>query len=297
MLKIQLEELEIFITVSKSGSFTKAADALSITSSVVSKTVKKLENKLKTTLFNRTTRKVILTQEGEWLLSQANSLIQQAYNIESHLGDKHGAPAGKLTVDAATPFALHALGPLIAGFNSLHPDITITLQASESIIDLIDRKVDVAIRIGELEDSSLKARKLGECFRYLYASPDYLAKHGKPKNVSQLSQHMCLGFDKPQKLNTWPIASGDEELTKIQPSAYADSGETLKQLAIKGCGIVCISSFTAEEDVEAGRLVTVLEKQTVKIPIPVYAVFYSDNEVNNRLRCFLDYISEHIVLS
>ena len=116
MLKIQLEELEIFITVVDSGNFSKAANVLGITSSVVSRTIKKLENKLATTLFNRTTRKVHLTQEGEWLYNNAYKMIVQANNIESYLGDKQREPKGKLIIDAATPFSIHAIGPLIAGF-------------------------------------------------------------------------------------------------------------------------------------------------------------------------------------
>lgn len=296
VLKIQLDEIEVFVSAVDLGNYVSAANALNITSSVVSRTIKKLERKLNTTLFNRTTRKIYLTQEGQWLYDNINSVIAQVQSVESYFNDETRQPAGKLIIDAATPFTLHAIGPLIAGFNQLYPDITITLQSSESRIDLIDHGVDVAIRIGELEDSSLRAKKLGDCFRQIYAAPKYINIYGYPKKASQLKQHACLGFSQEDVLNTWPLADGSEKKMKITPRILADSGETLRQLAIKGCGVVCISSFTAKDDVLAGNLVPVLEKQTIKIPIPVYAVFYAKAGINRRLRCFLDYVSENIRL-
>jgi len=296
MLKIQLEELETFVAVAKSGNFSNAADVLNITSSVVSRTIKKLEQKLQTTLFNRTTRKVIITQEGVWLLKNANEILEKTNNIENYLGEKGRHPSGRLVIDGAAPFILHAISPLIANFNELYPDISLVMHSNESNIDLIDRKVDVAIRIGELEDSTLKARKLGECFRRIYASPGYILNKGSPINSSQLDKHTCLGFIKPEKLNTWPVSNDDEKMIKIIPNIVADNGETLRQLAINDCGIACLSSFTVKEDVAEGRLVPLLDQQIINHPIPIYAVFYSDNAINKRLHCFLDFISKHISL-
>lgn len=295
MLKIKLEELEIFDSVVKNGSFIKAAEQINVASSVVSRTIKKLEIKLETTLFNRTTRRVFLTQEGQWLLDKASDLINQAQSVESFLLDKHQPPSGTITVDAATPFAIHAIAPLIANFNRVYPKLRVILQSNESNVDLIARKVDIAIRIGQLEDSSLKARKLGDAYRALYASPEYIQEFGAPKNAEELKKHKCLGFIKPQKLNVWPIFNPHEQGTKVTPSTFADNGETIKQLAVNGCGIACISSFTVIEDVKLGRLLPVLSDKIIDQPIPILAVFYSNNEMNNRLRCFLDYLVEHVV--
>ncbi|KGJ96679.1 LysR substrate-binding domain-containing protein [Thalassotalea sp. ND16A] len=132
----------------------------------------------------------------------------------------------------------------------------------------------------------LKARKLGECYRKLFASPEYIEIHGYPECVSQLQNHSCLGFAKHENLNIWALAGDDDKFIKISPSTLADNGETLKQLAVQGCGIACISSFTANEDVLLGRLIPLLEEHTIKQPIAIYAVFYSANAMNNRLRCF-----------
>lgn len=295
MLKIQLEELEVFVAAVNSGSFTRAADVLGVTSSVVSRTVKKLEDKLSTTLFNRTTRKIHVTQEGEWLLIHARKMLSDARHIEHFLGAKDSEPAGELVVDAATPFSLHALGPLIKGFNGQFPKVRVTLQSNESNIDLLERRVDLAIRIGELQDSSLKCRRIGTSYRKLYASDDYLQARGVPGAPDELLSHDCLGFVKPARLNIWPVIVAGEPL-EITPDTLADNGETLKQLALNGCGIACLSSFTVKDEVAAGSLVQVLEAETEQQAVPIYAVFYSDNALNSRLRCFIDYISEHIQL-
>lgn len=296
MVKTEVQELEIFVAVVKHGNFSNAAEELQIAASVVSRSIQKLERKLKVKIFNRTTRKMNLTQEGEWLYLQAADIINKVADVENYLSNAHESPQGTIRIDAATPFALHAIAPVIPGFKKRFENINVILTSSEAIIDLIDRNVDVAIRIGDLRDSTLKARKLGDSYRKVYASPEYLKTHGKISKASDLVQHTCLGFLKPEKLNTWPVFTESGEWLKVRPDVVADSGETLKQLAIQGCGLACISSFTAEQDVQAGKLVCVLEEATRLVAIPIYAVFYSDNETNLRVRSFLDYLVEHIHL-
>ena len=297
MANTEVQELEIFVAVVKHGNFSKAAEELKIATSVVSRSIQKLEKKLNVKIFNRTTRKMNLTQEGEWLYQQAIDIIDKLANVESHLRNTHEYPQGTIRIDAATPFALHAIAPVIPGFKTQFEKINIVLTSSESIIDLIDRNVDIAIRIGELRDSTLKARRLGDSYRKMYASPEYLKTHGRITKVSDLTQHRCLGFLKPEKLNTWPVVTENGDWMTVKPEIIADNGETLKQLAIQGCGLACISSFTAKQDVQAGKLVCVLEEETRLVPVPIYAVFYSDNEINLRVRSFLDYLVDHIHLS
>lgn len=296
MTHTETQELEIFVAVVRYGSFSKAADRLGIAASVVSRSIRRLEDKLKVTLFIRTTRKINVTEEGEWLHEQALDILDRLAGVEAHFKETHEQPGGTLKVDAATPFTLHAVAPLIPGYRTKYKHVSVVLSSSESIVDLIERNVDVAIRIGELSDSSLKARKLGNTYRKLYASPAYLQQHGPITRPDELSKRACLGFSKPDQLNTWPLRAEDGKWIKIKPEIIADSGETLKQLAIEGCGIACISSFIAEQEVRAGRLAYVLEQDTHLVPVPIYAVYYSDNDMNLRLRSFLDYLAEHIHL-
>jgi len=297
MLKIQLDELETFNIVVKSENFSDAANTLGITPSVVSRTIKKLEHKINASLFNRTTRKNQLTQEGEWLYQYSRSIVTQTETIESYFNDQNKAPYGNLVIDAATPFSLHAIAPLIPAFQKKFPDINVILQSTESNIDLIHNKVDIAIRIGNLEDSTLKAKKLGQTTRKLYASPDYLQKNGIPKSARDLHNHLCLSFSAPEKLNIWPIQDVNGQPIHVVSSLQADNGETIKQLAIKGAGIACLSSFMTKDDVNKGLLVSVLEKQLSVQHIPIYAVYYAEKEVNKRVRSFLTYLSEHINLT
>lgn len=290
------EQLDTFVTVVKTGSFTAAADQLGQATSVISRRVKQLEQRLGVALLVRTTRSLRLTSEGEWYYQQASSILRQLAQADHFLMDRSHKPAGKLRIDSATPFILHQLVPLVSEFLALYPEIELTLDSSESFINLIEKRVDVAIRFGELTDSSLKARKLGAGFRRLLASPDYLASFGTPDTLADLAQHRCIGFSSADNLNRWPIRDPDGELYKITPYVTADSGETIRQLALHGNGIACLSGFMTQEDIRAGRLVPVLEHAREQVLMPVYAVYYSEGEANPRVRCFIDFLTQKLVL-
>ncbi|MDR7121924.1 LysR family transcriptional regulator [Rheinheimera soli] len=292
----QTEQLDTFVTVVKTGSFTAAAEQLGQATSVVSRRVKQLEQRLGVALLLRTTRSLRLTSEGEWYYQQACSILRQLSQADHFLMDRSHKPAGKLRIDSATPFILHQLVPLVSEFLALYPEIELTLDSSESFIHLIEKRVDVAIRFGELTDSSLKARKLGAGFRRLLASPEYLASFGTPDTLADLAIHRCIGFSSAETLNRWPIRDKDGELYKITPHVSADSGETIRQLALHGNGIACLSGFMTQEDIRAGRLVPVLEHLREQVLMPVYAVYYSEGEANPRVRCFIDFLTQKLVL-
>jgi DNA-binding transcriptional LysR family regulator len=292
----QTEQLDTFVTVVNAGSFTAAAEQLGQATSVISRRLKQLEQRLGVALLVRTTRSLRLTSEGEWYYQQACSILRQLQQADHFLMDRSHKPAGKLRVDSATPFILHQLVPLVAEFTALYPEIELTLDSSESIINLIEKRVDVAIRFGELTDSSLKARKLGAGFRRLLASPQYLASFGLPETVADLARHRCIGFSSVEQLNRWPVRDQNGDFYKITPAVSADSGETVRQLALHGNGIACLSGFMTQEDIRAGRLVPVLEAWREQLLMPVYAVYYSEGEANPRVRCFIDFLAQKLVL-
>lgn len=292
-MSITLEELKMFSAIVDSGGFTKAAESLDQAASVLSRRLKRLETKLNTNLLHRTTRSIRLTQEGEWLFVRANDILANIEHVETHFLDDVQAPRGVLRVDAATPYTLHGIVPLISGFKKLFPAVDIILESSESIINLVERKVDVAIRIGPLKSSSLKAKKLGTSYRGLYASPEYIARHGEPRNGLDLLNHCCLGFTRPKQLNVWPVAGENQEPLTVTPAVQADNGETLRQLALQGNGIACLSAFTVRQDVDSGLLIPLLQSKLLKIGIPVYLVYYDDKASNPRVRCFIDYLTAH----
>ncbi|MGP2978923.1 DNA-binding transcriptional regulator YafC [Serratia marcescens] len=293
-MKANSDELITFVTIVESGSFSRAAERLQQANSVVSRTVKKLESKLGVTLLNRTTRQISLTQEGENYFRQVQKVLSDMAAAENALLESRQRPQGLLRVDAATPVVLHLLTPLVAEFRERYPEMSLSLVSSENFINLIERKVDIAIRVGELTDSTLKARKLMASYRRILASPAYLAQYGAPKTVADLEHHCCIGFNDLPNLNRWPLACADGRQLEIVPGLTTNSGETQRHLCLHGNGIACLSDFMSDEDVKRGDLVPLLVGDTLPLEMPINAVYYSDSAVSNRLRSFIDFISERL---
>ena len=278
------EEIAIFVAVVESGSFSRAAEQLGQANSAVSRAVKKLESKLGVSLLNRTTRQLSLTEEGERYFRRVQVVLQESRTT----------PRGLLRVDAATPVILHFLMPLIRPFRERYPEMSLSLVSSETFINLIERKVDVAIRAGTLTDSSLRARPLFNSYRKIIASPDYLARHGTPQSVAELKHHQCLGFSEPVSLNTWPVSCCDGQLLEIESEISSNSGETLKQLCLAGNGIACLSDYMVDKEIAEGAFVELLADKRLPIEMPFSAVYYSDRAVSTRIRAFIDFLSERV---
>lgn len=213
---------------------------------------------------------------------------------ENALMESRQRPQGLLRVDAATPVVLHMLTPLVAEFRERYPEMSLSLVSSENFINLIERKVDIAIRVGELTDSTLKARKLMTSYRHVLASPAYLAQHGTPLTVEDLAHHCCIGFNDLPSLNRWPLACSDGSQLEITPGLTTNSGETQRHLCLHGNGIACLSDFMSDEDIKRGDLVPILVEATLPVAMPINAVYYSDSAVSNRLRSFIDFVSEYL---
>lgn len=288
------DELALFVAVVEAGSFRQAADNLGIDNSVVSRGVKRLEQKLATQLLNRTTRRVTLTDEGDWFYRRAARLLDEMADAENQLLARRQQPQGILRVDAATPFILHQLVPLIGEFRRRYPAIELQLESSDGFINLLERRVDVAIRIGELADSSLRALPLGSSRLRILAAPDYLARCGTPVLPTDLAHHQLLGFSTSDNLNLWPLMGEHGDRLPIQPQLKASSGETLRQLALAGEGLVCLSDFMTGEDRASGALVEVLARSNSGASRPIHAVFYTDAQRNPRLRAWLDFLREKL---
>lgn len=293
-MKASSEELKVFIAVVESGSFSRAAEQLQMANSAVSRTVKKLENKLGVSLLTRTTRQLALTYEGELYFRRVQKLILEMATAENELIERQQAPQGVLRIDAATPVILNLLMPMIKPFRERYPAVTLSLISSESFINLIDRKVDVAIRAGDLTDSTLRARLLFTSYRKMVATPAYLAKYGTPASVEALTQHQCLGFVETPRLNRWPVSANGSDLYEIDAAMSSNSGETIKQLCLNDQGIACLSDFMVNAEIAAGTFVEVLAHQSVPVEMPFNAVYYSDLGVSQRVRAFIDFLSEWV---
>lgn len=289
-MKTTLDEMQAFVAVVDSGSLTAAAELLGLTISATSRALGRLEEKLQTTLLRRTTRRLELTEEGATFLTQARAILDSVDAAEEQMTARRGRPAGRLRIDAATPFMLHVLVPLIESFRARYPEVELELNSNEGITDLIEKRTDVALRIGVLKDSSLHARLVGTSRIRVLASPGYLARYGVPGTTAELAQHVLLGFTQPETLNDWPLRNMDGSTLHIQPRIASSSGETLRQMALANLGIVCLSDFMTREDRASGQLVQLFPDQTLDMPQPIYAVYYRNTALAARITCFVDHV-------
>lgn len=289
-MKTTLDELQAFVGVVDSGSITAASAQLELTISAVSRSLARLENKLETTLLRRTTRHLELTEEGAAFLGHARAILAAMDDAEEQMAARRARPSGRLRLDAATPFMLHVIVPLVAGFRARYPDIELELHSTEGIIDLIEHRTDVALRIGTLRDSTLRARPVGTSRIRVLASPGYLQRHGTPSEPSDLANHTLLGFSQPDALNNWPLRDVHGDGVQIKPAIASSSGETIRQMALADLGIACLSDFMTDADRRAGRLVPILTSHMVEERQSINAVYYRNTALAPRITCFLDYL-------
>ena len=293
-MKTTLDEMQVFTAVVDAGSITAAAQQLGQTISATSRTLTRLEEKLQTTLLRRTTRRIELTEEGRAYLERVREIVAAVEQTEEQMATRRHTPAGLLRVDAASPFMLHVVVPLVRGYCQRYPQVQLDLNSNEGIIDLLERRTDVAIRIGAMKDSTLHATPIASSRIRVLAAPAYLAEHGTPKNVTDLAQHTLLGFNQPASLNEWPLTDAHGQLLHIEPAIRSSSGETLRQLALDGAGIVCLSDFMTRADRQAGRLQQLLVHQTVEVRQPINAVYYRNTALSSRIASFVEYLREAV---
>lgn len=294
-MKSTIEELHAFVTIVDSGSIVMAAARLGQTTSGVSRALQRLENKLNVTLLERTTRKLKLTQEGQLFLEKARKILNDLAEAEDALLKSDTDTSGLIRVDSATPFVLHVIVPLIQEFMQQYPNIEIELSNHDQVIDLLEHKTDVAIRFGELHDSSLHAKLLCRSRLYIVASPAYLQQNGVPQSPEDLSQHALLGFSQPTHLNTWPIQLNGENFIAY-PKIKASNGETVRQLALQGVGITCLSRFLIEDDLQASRLKALFEDQIHLHYQKIHAVYYRQEHLPKRVRLFIEFLAQKLAV-
>ena len=291
---IDVEALITFSAVMDAGSFSGAAERLGQTPSGVSRTIARLERHLGMTLLHRTTRRLQLTDEGAWLLERARAILAHLEHTELEASARRSQPSGLVRVNAATPALDHLLAPLVPAFLDAYPLVQLELTSGETVVDLIEERADLAIRIGQLPDSTLNARRLGSSRIRVLAAPGYLERHGTPANVAELAQHRLLGFSKPASLNTWPLARDGAEGYTIEPAVTASSGETVRHLALAGAGIASLSDFLTRADIAAGRLVPVLPEAALPWDQPVWAVFYKQGALAPRVTALVDFLAREL---
>ncbi len=293
-MDINSDDLNTFVAVIDCGSLSAAAAHLGQTTSGVSRALSRLEEKLQTSLLTRTTRRMELTEEGQLFVDKARRILASIEEVEECIRIRRQQPAGRLCVDAASPFMLHCVVPHVAEFRGLYPEIRLELTSNDRIADLIEHRTDIAIRIGTLNDSTLHARALSSSPLHVLASPDYLARRGVPDVPADLAQHDLLGFAQYEQGNLWPLRHADGNHLQVAPALAASSGETLRQLALAGQGIVCLADFMTHADIAAGTLVPLLAGFNTGFRQQIHAVYYRNTQLAQRISCFLEFLQRKL---
>jgi DNA-binding transcriptional LysR family regulator len=287
----RFENMRTFVRVVEAGSISGAADRLGVAKSAVSRRLKELEEHLGVELFHRTTRRMNLTDTGRAFYHQSVRILEDVLEAELATSQAHGKLKGSLKIALPSTFGLMHMGPAINEFLREHPQIEFDLDFNDREVDLIQEGFDLAIRIANLPDSSLIARRLSPIKTVMCASPSYLENMGTPQAPSELIEHQCLVYSLLRDYEYWYLtgSNGKEIRTKIHPYLKASTGEFLKDAAVEGRGIILVPSFIAYKEIENGKLVQVLEEY--KPPqLDAYAIYPQTRHLSQRVRAFVDFL-------
>jgi DNA-binding transcriptional LysR family regulator len=288
-------EMEVFVRVVERGGFTAAARSFRLTASGVSKLVARMEARLGARLVNRSTRKLQLTPEGQVFYDRAVRILADMEEAEREAA-AGACPRGHMTVNSNIPFGMRCVLPLLPSFLALHPEVTVDIVLSDTVVDLMQERADVAIRVGPLRHSSLIARRLGTSRMAVVASPDYLARSGVPSTPPDLARHVGIGWTFPRVVGAWPFRARDRTVKALPPaSVRASDGEASRLLALGGAGLARLALFHVGPDIEAGRLMPVLEDYNPGDREDIHAVYLGQGgPLPARVRAFIDFLAERI---
>ncbi|MCG8426519.1 MAG: LysR family transcriptional regulator [Chromatiales bacterium] len=290
-----LVQMATFATVVERGSFTAAAEALGLSKPVVSKQISQLETHLGVRLLNRTTRRLHLTEAGEVFYTHCQRIVAEAQEAETAVAPLQSEPSGLLRITTPQCLALSHLNRLLPRFQQQFPKLTLEVSVSGHFVDLVEEGIDVALRIGELEDSSLIARHLTTCSFMVCASPEYWKRHGKPKHPSELATHNCLTYTQSQKPNHWFFQekTGEELKVTVNGDFRSDDAALLIDTARAGQGVLFGPSFMYEEGITEGWLEPVLNSY-FKRPTGLYSIYPHSKHLSSKVRVFVDFLADEL---
>lgn len=252
------EAWAIFACVVEHRSFSGAAEAIGLSKATVSKAIARLEASLGTTLFHRTSRRLSLTDSGAALAERAARILAEARAAEEQARDAATAPAGLVRIAAPITFGIRFVAGAVADFLAANPGIEIDLRLSDARVDIVADGFDIALRIADLPDSSLRARRLAPVTVRVVAAPAYLARHGTPRHPAELGGHACFGY--ANAIGTWHFRNGSGEEAAVRPKGplVTDNGDAMLPALVAGLGIARLPDFIVDDDIAAGRLVEIL---------------------------------------
>jgi DNA-binding transcriptional LysR family regulator len=292
-------EIEVFVRVVEEGSFSAAARELRMTPSAVSKLIARLEARLGARLVSRSTRRLQLTPEGTAFYESGLRILADMAAAEREAA-AGAAPRGRLRVNTYVPFGVHRLIPLLPRFLERYREISVDLVLTDSVIDLMAERADVAIRAGPLGESRLVARKLGQSPVVVVAAPSYIETYGMPRTLAELELHNRMGFGFVRHIDGWPFvdAAGTTVIVPITGNALVSDGEAMRLMALAGAGIARLARWHVAADIAAGRLVPLLEDFNPGDEEVTHAVYVGQGRhLPARVRAFLDFLGESVRLT
>jgi len=290
---LKTEEIQAFIQIVNSGTITAAAGQLQLAKSAVSRRLSELEEQLGVELFHRTTRKLSLTDSGRAFYERCVQILDDLTEAEHSVSESHREIRGKIKIAVPLTFGVMHLGPAIIDFQRQHPDIHFDIDFNDREVDLIQEGFDVGIRIANLKDSSLIARKLAEISLPVCASPAYLLEHGEPQTPDDLQEHACITYSYLEHPDLWSFhdKAGKQVSVKVNNSMSANNGLFMLDAATAGLGVIRHPAFIAYEEIAAGKLVPILQEYAAE-SVNAYAIYPPTRHLSQRVRQFVDFLAE-----
>lgn len=287
-----LEAMAIFIRVVERGSFSAVAREVGFSQPTISKQIGALEKRLGGRLFARSTRNLCLTDEGQHYYEHCRQILAAVDNAEHSFQTGQERVAGPLRIASSGSFGRIQIAPRLRGFLQRYPDVSIDLQLADENIDLVSEGIDIAVRIGELKDSSLVARQIGLTKRQVFAAPGYLEQFGVPATPYELRAHNCLVFNQLEHFGNWRFEHRREWIgVQVKGNVRSNNSESIREMVLSGLGISLSPSWLFREDLQAGRVVALLDGYS-PASLPIHAVSPADRRQSARVRAFTDYLRD-----
>jgi DNA-binding transcriptional LysR family regulator len=297
---MELSVLQIFVEVMRQGSFAKVARERNIDPSSVSRAIAGLEEELGVRLFQRTTRQLSLTEAGTVYFERIEPLVEEMQQAIDVATDISGRPKGTLRVTASVSFGLKCIVPLLADFQSLYPELAVDLLLTDTVVDLFADRIDVAVRLGQLADSTLIAERLMQTRYYVCASPNYLKRHHQLEKPSDLEQHNCLLFPIAGFRTRWIFRARNKEISEIpvSGSTVISNALALKECTLAAMGLALLPNWLIDEDLRTGKLVNVFpdyEVTATDFNTAAWLIYPNRSYVPLKVRVFIDFLKENIL--
>lgn len=284
-------QMTAFVSAVETGGFSSAARDLGLTPSALSKLVTRLEDRLGARLLHRTTRRLQLTVEGEAFYARVRPILTAMDEAEAEVAQAGSSPRGRLRLHSGSAFGMHQLTPAIPLFQERHPEVELDITISDRPLAGMEENIDLAIRIGPLDESSMVARRICNLQRVICAAPAYLERCGTPRTPDDLQRHNCLSITMLPALRRWPFDTDDGiRVVHVVGNVSANNAETVLQLAVAGVGITRLTDVIVGDAIRSGKLVPILTDWHHVEPVPLFATYPSGRNLSPKVRAMVDFL-------